>query len=623
MAKSVTASKVNEFSLVSDFKYSYRNKEDITNLPPGVLTVGSQNILTNTSSRIQIRKGYILDGASSSVNAAILSSFDWLTRGNGEIHLRAGFLTSAGNDGKLQYRYVDANGAVTWRDLLTSLTTVSYNFCTYWNTTENLREALFVNGTSNIFRWNGAVTTFLSATATTLTKQGTDSWVDAGFYTTGTRTIVINGVSATYSGGESTTTLTGLSVDFSASTVGDVIHQAVITVANSAMTGITSTFKNGLIANLNNQIFVGSLTSAVLWISKVNDFTNYTSSTPRQTGEGASLILDGNLVSLTPQESFMYVSCLKDHWYNVSFEVQTSTVGVTYEQVKALKLKTGKQQGAISQAFVSHMKNNIILVTFESTVDTFGRIETSLETPQTTNISNSIVLDVDEYDFTDGSIFYFQYYIYVAVPKEGLVLMYDLQDNNWESPQLLPISRFYIVDGELYGHSYSTSESYKLFTGYADRVYEGFSGNPIDAKANFSYQNYGTRSTLKRATAFYMEGYVNANTILTCKITYEIDGCATEKTFTVNGSDKQIVCIPKDFDSLGKQSLGKTKLGGDENNSLTGLPPKFRVEKTFSNTNFFECAFSFEVLGVDNRFELLCYGLNASEAVEEPIFIRQ
>ena len=75
-------SKVHEFSLVSNFKLGYRNREDITNLPPGVLIVGSQNVLTNISERVQVRKGYALDGATSSVAAAILSSFDWQTRGN-------------------------------------------------------------------------------------------------------------------------------------------------------------------------------------------------------------------------------------------------------------------------------------------------------------------------------------------------------------------------------------------------------------------------------------------------------------------------------------------------------------------------------------------------------------
>lgn len=623
ISRKIARAKSVEFSLVDHFPLTYRNREDITKLPPGVLIVGSQNVLSNVSDRIQLRQGYALDGATSVVASAIVSSFDWQTRANGEVHLRAGFLTSAANDGKLQYRYVDTAGAVTWRDLLTSLTTVSYNFCTYWNTTESLRETLFVNGTSNIFRWNGATAVVLSATAATITKTGTDSWLDAGFYSAANKQLVINGTTYTYTGGESTTTLTGVSPSAAAIAPGSIVHQAVVTTANSSMTGITSTFTNGLISNLNNQIFVASLTSAVLWISKVNVFTDFSSSTPRQTGEGASLILDDNLVALIRQEQFMYVSAGKDLWYNINFELQTSTVGVTYEQVNAQLLKNGRRQGAQSQAFASHMKNNIITVTHEPTIDMIGRMENYFETPQTKNISDSIKLDVDQYDFTGGSIFYYRYNILVAIPVEGIVLLYGLNTNSWEAPQTLPITRFYVVDGELYGHSSATSESYKLFTGYADRVYTGFSGNPIDSKARFSYQSYGSRYTLKKANMFYIEGYISQNTTLLCTLTYELDGCATTKTFEVDGSDKAIVCIGNDSDSLGKISLGKIKLGGAGTNSLTGLPPKFRVEKTFPSTNFFEVSFSFEVLGVDQNFQILGYGINAGGASEEPIFIRQ
>jgi len=131
MGKRLASAKAKEFSIVSNFKHAYRNREDVTNTEPGVLIVGSKNVLTNVSERVQIRQGYSLDGLMSSVAASVLSSFDWLTRGNGEVHMRAGGLTSAGNDGKLQYRYDDGLGtatSITWRDLLTGLTTVAYNF---------------------------------------------------------------------------------------------------------------------------------------------------------------------------------------------------------------------------------------------------------------------------------------------------------------------------------------------------------------------------------------------------------------------------------------------------------------------------------------------------------------
>lgn len=717
-SRRLASAKAHEFNLVSKYPLTYRNREDVTNLPAGVLIVGSKNVLSNVSERIQIRQGYELDGATSDVASAILASFDWLTRGNAEKHLRAGFLTSALNDGKLQYRYVDSAGAVTWRDLLTGLSSVSYNFAKFWNTSENLREVLFVNGAAQIQSWNGATAEVSSSTASTLTKTGTASWSDAGFnnqtlatigstttqfdisnpsgttfrYTydsTGTDPVIsaatvpigsyillgaqnfaaannglfvvtgqgtnyfevtnaagvvesnktigsgyiyakfinvfiANSVAYGYTGGVATTTLTGITPSAAALVAGTVIHQAVITTPNSAFTsGPSSTFTNGLISVLNNQIFLASLTASNVWISQVNSYINYSKSSPRQSGEGAMLILDDNIVAFKPQEKYMYVSAGQDLWYNVNFELQTSTVGVTYEQVNAEALKTGRKQGARSQAAVSHMKDNVIAVTNETTIDMIGRMENYFGTPQQKNISDSIKLDIDSYDFTNCSIFYHRYNIYVSVPVEGLVLVYGLTTNSWEAPQELPISRFYTVDGELYGHSYATSESYHLFTGYADRVYSGFAGHPIDSKMVFSYQSFGTRSVRKRASRLYVEGYINANTVITATITYELDGCQTVKEFTIKGSDRQIVCLPTTDGSFGKNSLGKIKLGGQTSGSINGLPPKFRVEKTFNNTDFFESSISFEVLGVDNRFEILAFGLNATSSTQEPVQIRQ
>src|ERR1035437_8751047 len=146
LGRRLASAKQHEFTLVSNYKLGDRNREDITNLGPGVLIKGSQNVLTNVSERIQIRQGYALDGAVSAVNAPILSSFDWLTAINGEVHQSSGFLTSAGNDGKMQYRYVDANGVVTWRNLITGLSNVSFNYAEFWDTSETSREVLFVNG---------------------------------------------------------------------------------------------------------------------------------------------------------------------------------------------------------------------------------------------------------------------------------------------------------------------------------------------------------------------------------------------------------------------------------------------------------------------------------------------
>lgn len=607
---------VKEISIVNKFPLTYRNREDITNMPPGVLVVGSQNIISNVSERLEVRKGYVVDGSKSSTNAPILSSFDWNSKGNSEIHMRAGFLTSAANDGKLQFRYTNLAGTVTWQDLLTSLTTVSYNFTTFWDTTELVRVCLFVNGTSNVFEWSGAYDLVTSITANTITVRNNAN--TTGFYNTNNRIITINGIDYTYTG-ITTNTFTGVTPDPTGNvSAGNIAYQKVVTTANSSLTGFSSTFTNGLISTLNNQVFIGSLTSPTFYMSKVNNYKDYSSSTARLAGEGATANVDDNLIAFIPQEDVMYVSAGKNFWYNTKLVQSQSSVwngsaqiAITYETFQVLPLKTNPRQGAQSQGLTGKMKNDVIMVSFEPTLDTMGRVDQILGTPQTTNISDSIKLDFDQYDFTNGHIFYWKWNILVSVPLSGLILIYSLATKSWEAPQTIPVSRFYTVNGDLYGHSYTSSESYQLFTGYSDRATSTTPGQPYDVIVNFSYQNFGTRTTLKNANEFYIEGYISPNTELDCIINYEEDGNLTTQTFTVMGDDVALIGSADTSNSLGSHPLGNQPGGSTIPSSLTGLPPKFRVIKTFTRFDFYECQFSFTISGVDQNFQLLAFGLNA------------
>lgn len=616
-ARKLRESITREISIVNKFPLTYRNREDITNLPPGVLVVGSQNILSNVSERFEVRKGYKMDGAKSTVNAPILSSFDWFSKSNSEIHMRAGFLTSALNDGKLQFRYLNSAGTATWQDLLTSLTTVSYNYTTFWDTTELIRKCLFVNGTSNIFEWSGAYDLVASITTTTIVLKNNAS--TTGFYASSNRKVIINNIEYTYTG-ITTTTLTGVSPDPTGNvSANDICYQKVVTTALNTMSGISAAFTPGLISILNNQVYLGSLTSSTFYVSKVNNYSDYTYSAGRLPGEGMTGTLDDNMVALVPQEEVMYFSCGKDFWYQTKLTQSVSSVwngsaqiAITYETFEVKPLKTNPGQATQSQALAGKMKNNVIMVSHEPTLDTMGRVDQILGTPQTTNISDSIKLDFDSYDFTDGSVFYWKWWILVAVPKKGLIRIYSLATKSWEAPQTIPVSRFYTVNGELYGHSYNTSESYQLFTGYSDRATSTASGSPYNVVANFSYQNFGTRTHQKNANEFYIEGYITPNTTLNCLINYEQDGNLTTQIFTVLGDDTALVGSSDTNNSLGAYPLGSQPGGSAIPSSLTGLPPKFRVIKTFPRFDFYECQFSFTISGIDQNFQLLAFGTNAS-----------
>src|SRR3990167_434435 len=452
----------NEFEVISKFNFGYRNREDRTNLPPQTLVVGSQNVLTNVSGRFGSRQGYTLDGAADTSNAPILSSFDWPTHTNQVRHLRAGFLTSAANDGKLQYRYVASDGTVTWRDLKTAQTSTYFNFTDYWDSTNSQAYLLWVNGASTITERTGGITTVLSVTTNTITTVGTSTWAELGFYSAGNHSVVINGASYAYTGGHGTTTLTGVTPDPLAAGVvaGDIVHQLPEAWSNTA--GLPATFDNQLIANLRNQIYIGSLTNQSVYVSKVNNYKDYAFAVPRVVGEGAIVTLDGTPKALVPQEDRMYMSGGMDLWYETKFTLSSD---LTKESFEISLLKTAPQQASQTQGLTAKMKNNVIFVSNDVAIDSMGREDNIFATPNIRDLSYPIVNDVSTLDFTDGQIIYFKKQIYVSAPASSNVFVYNMTsdaDQYWEAPQVLPIGRFSIIDGELYGHSYQTSETYKF-----------------------------------------------------------------------------------------------------------------------------------------------------------------
>ncbi len=188
-----------EFSIQGEFQHGYRNKEDISNLPPNVLVVGSQNVLTNAAEQVVIRNGYQLDGDAGTQNTyGIDSAFDFNTHLNGIRNLRKWGT-------KLQTRYENpSTSAIQWLTLLSTLSATNVvNFSEYFdavNETKNF--LLFVNGNSTVYEWTGGMGSYLSSTANTITLSGTKSLSDLNFYSNsidaGKMRLLINGIEYTY-----------------------------------------------------------------------------------------------------------------------------------------------------------------------------------------------------------------------------------------------------------------------------------------------------------------------------------------------------------------------------------------------------------------------------------------
>lgn len=705
--------KVGDYQMVSKFPNGYHAREDPTTLPVGTLISPSQNVVIQTSGRIATVAGYVLDGVgSSAADSGILSNFDFVNFKGDVRNMRAGFLTAAGNDGKLQYRYITGTSTVNWVNLSTGLTNVRLCFTSYWDNTALVKDVLWVDGSNNVFLWNGAVTTFSTASnasgfisvlnatptaggsgytvgdvltitggtatatvvslggsgavatialtstgsgystgsgqtttggtgsgatlnittvvANSITNQGSLNWAQQGFSQTG-GSVVISGTSYTYATSVGNL-LIGIGSDptVPAYAAGTIIHQAPITTTLASMTGILATFGPTVIGcGRRNQVYLGSSTSNVLYISKVNDFTNYAFTTPvRVVGEGMVIPIDAAPVKFIPQEVNnssdlaydMYISQGTDTWSVIR---ATLSADLTKETIENIRLKVAPLQGARSERLCTKMKNEIMYIGCDKVANFFGLVSYQY-VPAIVDFSYPVIDDMNSYDFTDGSIFYYKNYALVAIPKEGIIRMYNMTDQTgqytsfsrdmedvtkqpwfWEAPITYPISGFYVdPSGNLCGHSYTTSESYTLFTSGS------LNGQDIDANATFSLDDKGDRTQSKASDELFVEGYIQQNTTLNAVIAGDLDAFQSTQNVAIVGSDNTIVAYGTGAHSLGKNNLGSQPLGGAQLSS-SNLPAWFHVAKTYNETPFYLEQISFYTKGVDLAWELIGFGTNA------------
>lgn len=790
MQRRLVSAKSHEFELISDFtKNGYRNREDITILPPGILVTGSYNVLTDVYGRVDVVSGYTLDGNNISGTSPITSSYDFTKLEDNDTHVRT-------HDGQMEVRYVSPiDGHVFWIPFFTSLASGNtVNYATYWDSVQESTKLLFVNQSSNIYEWSGAVGSILSTTSTSMTLEGSLTWAQLGFdepgvylnadtivFTPGTGiigqiaslssaptyggtryvvgdilniiggggngaqcvvaavsagvvtsvslrsqgsnyvtttsaatnggtgtgctvniqsvttntvaptisdpvnagfashnigtgsvitvtgsssnngtytvvdatastltlslnanltsetalvnivalpSVIVEGTSYTYSGGVNTTTLTGMTgvINYVA---GTGVTQTVETFSNSVTNGISPSFRNDLIANLDNQIFVGSIKSSIIYTSNVNNFLDYTYDLPRLVGQGWQATVAGYPFAFVNQEDDLYVSVGKDLWYKTQFNQTTDTttigdtttgtsVAIVYETLQYQQLKVTQQQGAQSQSAITKITNDIAYLSFEPHINTLGRVDNILLTPQIDNLSYSIVNDMNAYNFENACAIYYKQFLYLSVPEEGVVRIYNMTQPKiqyWEAPITYPIAFFSIIDDVLYGHGYNTTNTYKLFDGYT------FNGSAISAQALFSYNQYGTRFYPKVFNLFYLEGYIGDDCTLNFGFNYDIDGCMTQKVYQLSSAtNKKQVCSLKGDASIGKSSIGERPLSGlinsKANTSNTGLPPKFRGIKQVSEKPFYEMQVFFASSGTGPQWSLVSCGPNAKPASE-------
>jgi len=602
---------------INNFGRGFKQKKDVTVEEVGVAVSGSKNIEVIDDTKIGVRPGFSYLGTRSTDRYGILDGGSWKTSTGDEYALRT---YSDGTNG-----FVEVYIGTTWETLIDDIATQGASFLNrgagnllgWWSSTEVQDLLLFVDGSDSIFMWSGGSTTYASATANTLTKQGTTSWAEERFLTAGTRQGRIKDDAGTwhtftYTGGESTTTLTGVDVDLTALslTAGAVVLQEVRESTTTPSAGLSNDF----IGLYLNYLFVFDRQRNTVEMSKNTDYTDFSAPTfPRLAGEASDFNLDETPTSVITQADgeALYIST-KNQWYQFIFSPSSD---LSKEEIVIKPLKTSPLEGATNNLAVTNMKNYTVYTSGEPTIDFLGNVE-NVSTPQSISLSDDIKGFIDVAGVDKASSTYYKNKFYTTIKEDSddnannRIIIRNLRLGIWETPWTIPASVLFEYGGDLYAHDPATKNTYKLLdSNYSDNYVSEAIQSPISAKWYSSYTDFDLPFNKKKFNLMWVDGYIRANTELDIILTYDFGEQSVKRT--LKGTDDNVVIV-QTGGGLGYYSLGNRSLGGrSETLTETGLR-RFRGFISIPERPFYELQVSFQSEKLGARWELCSYALNIS-----------
>jgi hypothetical protein len=455
--------------------------------------------------------------------------------------------------------------------------------------------------------------------------NGEPTWKSARFFSSlSGRSLLYNGTPYTYTGGETTDTLTGLTA-FPTVTAGDQVWQTVSTIALPS--DITSGFPNfapDMISSQLNQVVLGSTKSSMTFGSTNIDYTDFFLDSPRAPGDPFQIPLtSGPMTCMIPIDTMQNVTNIQSNFVfgsgrnvfdHLDFHMSNDN---TYELARIVQYKISQSSGIYSPNAFVPVKNATAYISQEPALEVLGSIQ-SPDGSKNTPLSDLIKNDFDSYDFTNCHLAYWKRAIYIAMPAMGLVLIYDLQRSLWQPPQTIPVGCFSIINGWLYGHSSVTNETYKLFSGTTDN------GVFISQVARFAYNNGGRRDRIKNMSQYWSDGYITASGTLNMNLNFGFDGIAGKKIMSISGGDTKIT-NPAQGSPLGDAPLGENPLGGSPFDPVSGLPGagvplvRFWQEDSMKGIDFTEFFIEYTMSTLGGQFALVAHGSNMFDTDTSPV----
>jgi len=591
----------------------YVSSIDKTNIVENALVKGSQNIYKKLSGTMAVREGQKRLGVANTTESSCSSAFVWSTSWG------------------VVYKMVIANSNLyvvidnIWYSLLSSLTKTRYVFDKYWDNSEKKDRLLFVNGTDDMFHWSGGYAVIDSTTSNSITKTGTTSWAEVGFSTTsGQKTVVINGTTYTYTGGETTTTLTSVTPDPTGEANGSTVLQSVFTNSNSPATNFLSDF----IKVINNQVYVGSYTSRLIYMSDNADFTDYTVPSPQLSGSPGLFVLDNTAKGIGVRQGKAHVGFGQNGWAVISFEIVSNDNVLT--RVNTIDIKPiSLLQAPLAHEFIDNIGDNLIYLAQDQQLRSFGDFN-NLFGVGYPSLSQEVATELSEETFTGGGLKSIGEYIYITAPNSGKVYLrqertsIDIEGNIvaerlWHSPFIWNATFIDQASGVVIAFSNANPQIYQVWdTGQWHDDSPADEALPYSCIMALGYRGESRRQGLWVFDKTFTEGYMTLGTPLNLLINYNYQGSTGAINMPINSVAKPAFLFESPIASLGEASLGDESLGDQISSDINQETlAKFKVINSVSIVNCFEWQPVFYSDTVDAQWEILAVATNAEVALEQ------
>ena len=388
---------------------------------------------------------------------------------------------------------------------------------------------------------------------------------------------------------------------------GDRIYTSIFSQSNSTLV-LPADYTIDFVGTYRNQLYIGSRKSRTIRISSATskgsvEFSFVNFSTSLDVGGARTILMDDTCGGFEPTKDGMVI-------FGDTDSIFKRTVIISSDQTKEFseinRLETAPRQGLVSPLAKLNIKNALVYLTNEKTLDTLSFLENISEL-QSTPISDIIKQDFEETDFTGASVFYYERNLFVLAPVSSIIFWYDLERKLWQAPirftqevmGLMSVTE----DGNLLIHSTQKDSSFFMFQGDNDN------GDAIESNATFAYNHLGARYRSKIMGVCVQDGYITPNGLLRRVIEYGFEGGDGSHTYEFSGGNTNFLYYERDDGGLGKTTLGQRTLGG---NPLVEVLPerRFLFADNFPQQEFYMVRVSYSMNTLDASWSLVAYGMD-------------